>query len=375
MKKLLFLLLLPAASFAQKANKEFKLKGEFKLLKPVEMIYLSYYNGEERRIDSIPYTSGEFKFEGMIAEPVLASLVVRYVLQPDDERAKRESQPIFLEPTKMEVVAKDSLKVISVKGSDSHVDYVMLNERLKPYNEKLNKLYEEYSKQSKAGDQTAMEKIVTSIRELQKKIEEDVYKTFAQSHPNSPIGLYALKQYAGYDIDAEKVDPLFQALSASVKELPSAIALKEQMVIAKKTAIGQPAMEFTQNDPSGNPVSLSSFRGKYVLVDFWASWCGPCRRENPNVVKAFQTYKDKNFTVLGVSLDRPEGKEKWLEAIEKDNLTWTQVSDLQYFDNAVAKQYGIRAIPQNILIDPEGIIVARNLRGEELTKKLGELVK
>ena len=150
------------------------------------------------------------------------------------------------------------------------------------------------------------------------------------------------------------------------------IAFQEQIEIAKKTGIGKFAMDFTQNDTLGMPVSLSQFRGKYVLVDFWASWCGPCRVENPNVVKVFHQYKDKGFTVLGVSLDRPNAKDKWLKAIHDDGLAWTQVSDLKFWDNEVAKLYGIRAIPQNLLIDPQGKIIAKNLRGMELEQYLAK---
>ena len=131
-------------------------------------------------------------------------------------------------------------------------------------------------------------------------------------------------------------------------------------------------MDFTQSDTAGNPVTLSSFRGKYVLLYFWASWCSPCRRENPNIVYAFNHYKERNFTILGVSLDRPGEKEKWLAAIHNDGLKWTQVSDLNYFDNEVAKLYNVKFTPQNLLIDPKGKILAKNVMGEALLRKLEE---
>jgi peroxiredoxin len=136
-------------------------------------------------------------------------------------------------------------------------------------------------------------------------------------------------------------------------------------------SVGQPAPEFTLNDPDGNPIAISSFRGKYLLIDFWASWCGPCRRENPNVVTVYNDFNDKGFEIIGVSLDRD--REKWLGAIESDHLTWPHVSDLQYWDSAAGKLYGINSIPANVLVDRGGIIVARNLHGDDLRKKLQEL--
>jgi thiol-disulfide isomerase/thioredoxin len=148
--------------------------------------------------------------------------------------------------------------------------------------------------------------------------------------------------------------------------------LQKQIAEAKIGAIGSPAIEFSQNDTAGKLVALSSYKGKYVLVDFWASWCGPCRMENPNVLSTYKKFKDKNFTVLGVSLDK--AKDPWIKAIKDDGLAWTQVSDLKYWYNEAAAKYHIQAIPQNLLVDPSGRIVGRNLRGPDLQAKLCELL-
>jgi peroxiredoxin len=374
MKKLLILALFPLSAFAQEA-KEVKIKGKLKTTKPIEKVIISYRAGDETIMDSVEVKEGDFKYVTKLVEPVLATFNFKsndVIVQAPREMKNWQTQ-IFLEPGEITISTQDSIKGINVTGSAAHKDYKALLEMERAFDPKIQELSAAYSEASKRKDAEAQAIIEKQFDSIDVVMREN-YKTFVTKNPKSSAALWAVRQYAGYDIDPEKVDPVFALLPAQVRAYPSAASLKERIEIARKTGIGKFAMDFTQNDTLDRPVSLSSFRGKYVLIDFWASWCGPCRKENPNVVKLFNTYKDKNFTVLGVSLDRPNMKEKWLKAIHDDQLTWTHVSDLKFWDNAVAKQYGIQAIPQNLLIDPSGKIIGKNLRGEELETELAKIL-
>src|SRR5882757_7282729 len=183
----------------------------------------------------------------------------------------------------------------------------------------------------------------------------------------------ALYSVGGPSPNPVELDSLYNTLSPALKGTETAANFQKALEPLKHTAPGTMAPDFTQNDANGVPVKLSSFRGKYVLVDFWASWCGPCREENPNVVRVYNKYKDKNFTILGVSLDKAEGRANWLAAIKSDGLNWTQVSDLKFWSNQVAALYYVSSIPANFLIDPSGKIIAKDLRGDDLDDKLKEV--
>ena len=381
MKKILFALsFLPLLVVAQDKEKTFTLSGKVKdITYQPDWVFLQYRFQGEWKTDSVQAKDGKYNFSGAIEEPGRARLRVKYVPGSDGKPVTavsgRDAAWVFLQAGKLKVESIDSFSNVRVEGSAAHIEYVKLVAETKPYEKRIDPLVEQYTAYGKAKNKEAQAKVEEQIDAIDAEMREKVYGEYAKKNPSSPIAMYALQEYAGWDIDPNKVEPLFNSLSEQNRKYPSATAFQENIEIAKKTAIGKLAMDFTQNDTLGNPVKLSSLKGRYLLVDFWASWCGPCRAENPNVVKVFNKYKDRNFHIIGVSLDRPGQKERWMKAIHDDKLEWTQVSDLKFWDNEVAQQYGIKAIPQNLLLDPEGKIIAKNLKGDELDQKLTELIE
>ncbi|MDH4058684.1 MAG: AhpC/TSA family protein [Cyclobacteriaceae bacterium] len=233
------------------------------------------------------------------------------------------------------------------------------------------KLIADFNKAQAANDQKT---IVNIQQEYQKLVTQASDKVVAQLN-QSPPSLGVINILQGQLIDKDAYIDLYVSTAEKLqKEWPNYIHAKDFIAMVEKmrvTAVGMEAPEISLPSPDGKVVPLSSLRGKYVLVDFWAKWCGPCRRENPNIVKAYNEYKDKGFTVYGVSLDR--AREDWLQGIREDGLTWTHVSDLKFWQSEAAKTYNITAIPFSLLLDPNGVIIAKNLRGAALDEKLEEI--
>lgn len=293
--------------------------------------------------DSAIIKDGKFQFTDTLGAPTKVTLTF-----------EKMRVPLFIEPTKMTLSLKKDDFVLT--GSKTQDENDQLNAQLKPIYDSL--------RAQKAPEQR------DSIRAL----FQIVQKEFIKANPGSAVTADLISNLMrGGSIVPDSAQTLYNGLTEILKSTQDGKNLEKSIAAYAAVQIGKMAPDFTLPDTTGTLIALSSLKGKYVLVDFWASWCGPCRYENPTVVEAFNTYKDKNFTVLGVSLD--SNKEKWTEAILQDSLTWSQVSDLKRWDNAAARLYCINGIPSNVLLDPDGKIIDKNLRGEDLLNKLKEILK
>lgn len=376
----LVFLLFPLVLMAQELQYTINIKIKNK--DPKAMVYIVQRHGwaDQLIIDSAQSTNGKYQFKGFVAEPTLVKFIIDHTGSGKVPSVKNvDAQAFYLENGSIHISSIDSAKTAQIKGKK-------INNTFKSYQhsvlEQVTKysrpLLEEIEREGKLASSKTDLNFSKKINLYINKIgayKDSLVQNFILNNRDSYVSWDALQAMGNYDMSNTQFQDLFKQLGTAVLVYPSLQKTAQFMQSEQGLVVGVAAPDFSQPDVDGKEVKLSDFKGKYVLLDFWASWCSPCRAENPHVVKAFHKYKSKNFTVLGVSLDKQSAKAAWLKAIQNDQLQeWTNVSDLTGWNNAAAKSYNVNAIPKNFLIGPDGKIVAKNLRGAALDEYLGKLL-
>jgi thiol-disulfide isomerase/thioredoxin len=352
----LLLVLLSVLSTTVWAQNNLELTGQIKGLGNA-IIKIGYNTDGTFKTDSVKASNDMFTLNINSFDPQILSLTVDH-----------NGYSFFAQPGHINITGiKGSWDSYKISGSPMQDDAIAYSDYIKDIKDQENPLRMNYRKAS-AEEKAVLDKKLDDF-EKQKEIK---VKQFIADHPKSYYCIYMIASRTVGATDYNEVKSLYNLLDESAKQTDAGKKLAKKLEVLKKSMVGQQMINFKQNDVNRKPVSFSNFKGKYVLVDFWASWCGPCRAENPNILKAYNAYKDKGFTVVGISLDNKEAN--WKKAIQDDKMPWTQLSDLKGWKNEVSDYYGILSIPCNMLVDPSGKIIARDLRGPLLENKLKQLL-
>ncbi|MFA6275701.1 MAG: AhpC/TSA family protein [Pedobacter sp.] len=355
--KIIILFLFITSSFTASAQK-FTILGTVTGLKDSTWIFLRKATPEVK-LDSSLIVNGKFTLKGNIDEKAVEMIIYT--------ASYKDYTMLWVEPKEIRVTLKagEFKKAITV-GSKTQTEADVLRSNLSVIDRLQDSLTKSLKGKNGAESAAIWDKIKATRNEEQK-----VYQNYVKDNPNSLIAANILQVYAS-SWGKEKTRELYQNISAEQKSSKFGKAVSEYLTLNKEIKIGNKFEDFEQENVNGKKIKLSTIKGKYILLEFWASWCGPCRGENPNLVNTYNTYKNKGFEILGVSAD--DNKADWLKAIKDDKLPWENVSDLKGDRNLAVVIYGINSFPTNYLIDEKGIIIAKNLRGDELKKKLAELL-
>lgn len=362
-------------------GKPFVLKGTLSAFKPEAEVFISWISKGEKYRASTQIKDGKFEFKGVLMEEsAMASL---FMAVPDSEIdpdggdfANLDGKYLLLVPGETLLSGTKRLETAVLSGGGPQDDFALLERLKKPTLVRASAVGLKLQLKDKPEGKSLTPDSITYLNKIGDSLMLDAIRIenkFIEQHPASIVSLELIRQRLSTDDERGGVLPevLMNKLSMKLKYSPTGKEMLAKIAKVRTFAIGKPAYNFTIPDTSGAMVSLSSYKGKYVLVDFWASWCSPCRAENPNLLTAYNKFKHKNFDIVAVSID--ENRKKWIDAIHEDKMPWKQLSDLKAMKGDAAIVYGIKSIPMNFLLDPSGIIVAKNIRGSELDKKLTEI--
>ena len=364
-----FLLMSPVLCFAQQNTYTISGTVNRPEIKNLYFTQSTFYDTNTKpNAQKIEVLDGKFSFKGMIDEPVPAFLS----LAEDYKKIGTKPKEFILDKGIISIEITSDLASAVVKGSKAQDDLFQYNIEQTPYSTKINEINIEAQRLSSSGisADSIGQLFRIPFRDANRALTDFQLK-FIQKNSSAFISLLLIPNIARSTNNYIEADSLLASLQDNIESSATAKTIREYIISQKKTSVGALAPDFRLADTAGKKIALSALKGKYVLLDFWAAWCGPCRQENPNVVQAFKTYKNDGFTVLGVSLDKE--KKSWLKAIHDDNLQWQHVSDLKFWASEAAILYGITSIPRNFLLDPRGKIIGRDLRGQDLLDKLEEL--
>ncbi|WP_372920409.1 redoxin domain-containing protein [Salegentibacter sp.] len=370
MKKLLAIAGLALITVSCQEDEGYSIKGTAAGIEDGKMVYISELqnpNSRPERIDSTTIKDEKFELNpGEVENPNLSFVEIEGL--NGNVIFISENEPISFE------IYKDSLRSSEVNGGKENQTLVTYLDHLQQTNEKVGEGRQQMQEAFQQRDSTQLRVLQENEAELMDN-DKVFKKKMIKENPDSFVSAMILLDMINMKtVPVGEIKELYAELGENVKQTSLAKALKEKLDNESAVAIGSKAPNFTAPTPEGEDLSLEDIRGEVTLIDFWAAWCKPCRVENPNIVKIYEKYHDKGLEVIGVSLDRPGQRDKWLKAIEDDKLPWHQVSNLEFWNEPVAQKYGIRSIPAAFILDKDGIIVARDLRGQQLENKIAELL-
>jgi len=364
MKKLLYSFIAIAFMFSCTMKPKYKIEGNVRGLNSGSAILSKVVDNELVTVDSVAVKNGVFAFKGSVDQPEYFVITFADTL---------DGIQLFLENINITIKADvDSINSAKIDNSELTSLLNSFDREQLAFKMQFRALYDEYMQANINMDTIKVAQIEEEYTNVENQ-QIDYIKNFVKENSNNVLAPYITLKHISYRVEVDELENITKNFSPELAESQYVITLKERINIMNRVAIGQPYIDFTLNDTTGTPLPLSTLIGeKYILLDFWAAWCNPCRQENPNLVENYILYKDKGFEIFGVSFDKT--REAWISAIKKDGITWPQVSDLKYWNSEAGKLYAVRSIPHNVLLDKDGIIIAKNLRGDDLGAKLAELL-